>query len=276
MRAGTVVALLVTVAAAAHADPTKVQCIDADTKAQQLKDAGKFRAAHAELDVCTLSACPPMVRQDCIERLEELSRIAPTVVFDVKDGSGADLPATTVTMDAQPLVDHLDGRAVPVDPGDHAFTFTTRGQAPHTEHVLIHEGDKERRVSVILGAPAAQEQGATGATLRIAGIAVGGVGVVGLGLAAVFTVIATSTWHTAESECNAMSCPAHDLAVQDHDAAYSLATAATVAVTVGGLLAATGLVLVVIAPRKSTKESRLRVSPLLGAVSGLVLTGAFE
>jgi hypothetical protein len=85
-------ALLLTTAAAAHAAPlTKAQCIAADTDAQTLRISGKLRAMREKLSVCADASCPGMVRDDCMQRTDELQRMQPTIVFEVKDSRGVRL-----------------------------------------------------------------------------------------------------------------------------------------------------------------------------------------
>src|ERR1019366_8465548 len=96
-----------------------------------------------------------MVRDACTKRLDELEKAQPTIIFRAKDASGQDVSAVKVTVDGRPLADKLDGTALPVDPGDHVFTFTTADQPPVTKTFVIGSGEKERREPVIFGgAPA--------------------------------------------------------------------------------------------------------------------------
>ncbi len=296
LRRATWTAALCLIALSASADPTKDECADADTRAQVLRKANKLRDARAELMICTSQACPEMIRQDCAERLEEVTRVSPTVILEVKEGSGADLPATKVTMDGQPLLDHLDGRAVPVDVGQHTFVFMSSGHLPSTMHVLINEGDKERRVSVVVGAPAieqpersdavhptqqheerAEEPHSTGSRQRIAGVALGTAGIVGLGLGAAFAAVAASSWSASQSECNMASCTQHDQAVSDHNTAFDFATVSSVAFIAGGVLAATGIIVFLAAPRAHSKDASLRFVPILGlGGGGMAVMGEFQ
>jgi hypothetical protein len=116
--------------APASADVTKDQCIDANTQAQSLRRDGKFAAARAQLQACGATACPGLIRDDCARRMDELDRAQPTILFEVKDGSGRDLDAVQVTVDGQPLAERLTGTAFRIDPGSHSFTFTAADQPP--------------------------------------------------------------------------------------------------------------------------------------------------
>jgi hypothetical protein len=136
---------------AASGDVTKDQCIDANTKAQSLRRSGKLVATRAQLAICADPHCPAMVRDDCTQRLDDLERIQPTIVFDAKDGAGNDLSDVRVSMDGKPLVGRLDGTAVAVDPGPHAFTFEVSGQPSVTKGFVLKEGEKLRRERVVIG-----------------------------------------------------------------------------------------------------------------------------
>jgi hypothetical protein len=134
----------------AWADPTKTQCIEANTRAQDLRRELKLAEAREQLVSCATTACPAMVRDDCTRRLDELDQAQPTIVFDAKDASGGDLTAVKVTVDGRVLAEALDGAALRVDPGAHTFTFEVAGQPPVTGQYLLHEGEKGRRERVVL------------------------------------------------------------------------------------------------------------------------------
>jgi hypothetical protein len=132
-------------------DVTKDQCIEANTKAQSLRRSGKLVSAHAQLAICIDPRCPGIVRNDCTQRLDDLERVQPTIVFDAKDAAGNDLSDVRVSMDGKPLVGRLDGTAIEVDPGPHAFTFDVSGQPSVTRGFVLKEGEKLRRERIVIG-----------------------------------------------------------------------------------------------------------------------------
>jgi len=139
---------------AAHADVTKQECVDANMKGQSLQRDGKLRAAKEALLVCASASCPAMVRDDCTQQLDALNRKLPSILFEVKDAEGNDVTAVTIMMDGQPLTDHVGAAALPIDPGEHTFTFTMAGASPVSKHFLLREGDKDRRERIVFsGAP---------------------------------------------------------------------------------------------------------------------------
>jgi hypothetical protein len=137
----------------ARAQPNTDQCIDADTRAQDLRRDGKLQNARAVLQVCIDPTCPRLVREDCLQRLNELTNAVPSLIFSAKDGTGRTLSAVAVTIDGKPLVDHLDGSAIEVDPGEHTFGFQAAGLPPTSLKLMIRERERARRQEILLGPP---------------------------------------------------------------------------------------------------------------------------
>jgi hypothetical protein len=278
--------------AAALADVTKDQCIDANASAQSLRREGRFADARKQLAICMDPRCPKMITGDCGARLEELERAQPTIVLDAKDARGADVSAVKVTMDGQLLAEKLDGRALPVDPKEHTFTFEAAGQAPVTRTFVAREGDRGRRVSIVLGeaappaAPSAQPeaaspaaadvtpQGSSGGTQKTLGIVAGAAGLAALAGGTVFGLLASSAKDAYQKNCGSnIGAPSANLCtsqgVQDNHDASSKALVSTVLFIGGGVALAGGLVLFVTAP-SGKPGVEAAVVP-----NGLLLRGAF-
>jgi hypothetical protein len=190
--------------------------------------------------------------------VDQLNAEIPTVVFSVTDGSGADVTAVKISMDGEKLADQLDGTALAVDPGEHTFTFEMAGQPAMTKKLLIAQGQKDRRELVTLGSPPPPsfpppspsaapspttptgplspppptDSGGLG-TQKVLAIAAGGLGVVGLGIATAFGLMAISQKNDAESVCPNM-CQTQDGVNKWHDASTS-ATVSTIGFIVGGV-----------------------------------------
>ena len=291
-------------------DPSKRECIDANAQAQVQQKEGKLRAAQTSLRLCTSSSCPAIVRDDCAQRLDALERVLPSLVFEVKDGSGADLTAVRVLLDGQVLAEKLDGTALDVDPGEHSFTFQAAARAPVTMKLVIREGDRGRRQAVRMGAaavtpptpvvvlspspspsppptPSAKEPsgrvepppqpppdtGNAGDGQRTAGLVLGIGGAVGLGVAGLLAASASSSWSSSQTNCaSSAECTNRPDAVADRDSAVTLATGATIAFIAGGALLTTGLILYFTAPTTAAPATGMRVLPTLG---GALLVGSF-
>jgi hypothetical protein len=267
-------------------DPTKQQCVDADTEAQSLRTDGKLSATRAQLLICASAACPAVVRDDCAQRIDEINRVQPTVVFSAKNGAGRDLVNVHVTVDGKPLTDKLDGHPLTIDPGDHAFVFQIPGEAPITQHFVLAESEKNRRESITIGKPPPvpttdhaagneanpDDDPSRGKTQRILGLGAAGVGVAGVAVGAVFGLLASGSWSNAQSECKTTdSCANRAGATSDRSSALTQSTVSTIGFIGGGVLIAGGLVLFVTAP-KAHKEITVGLAPTLG---GAVVQGTF-
>ena len=141
-------------------EPSKLECVQANEAAQSLRQSGKLHDARAQLLVCVATSCPAPVRSDCAERLKEVDKTMPTIIFDVKDKDGIALTAVAVASDGAPLVARLDGTALPVDPGEHVFRFSSEGLPPLERKLVIREGEKDRHEPIALSAASLAEPAA--------------------------------------------------------------------------------------------------------------------
>lgn len=269
------------------ADPTMADCLSANETSLKLRRDRHLRDARQQLLVCAALTCPTEVRSECERRVREVNTAMPTLVFEAKDGAGNDLPSVSVTMDGKPLIDRLEGTALSLDPGEHAFHFETPGYAPVDKSFVLHEGEKDRRERVVFGggasagtagSPGAKTEPAKGdhadverstsswGPLKTVGVVVGGAGIVGLGVGAAFGLMASSDKSSA-------SCAANNYcASQALSDARNHATIATAGFVGGGVLLAAGLGLVIFGP----KSASVRVAPAVGMGStGIVVGGSF-
>lgn len=289
------------------ADVTKDECVDANGKGQQLRRELKLSAARIELRTCASPSCPAIVRDDCARRLDELDKAQPTIVFEVTDTAGSDVSAVKVTVDDNPLADRLDGTAIPVDIGEHVFRFEVAEHPPAVRTLIIAQGEKSRRERIVLEGATAPALAATSpatpspsgasrdanATVvsgvgssaneanetasgrgrmgahEILGLVAGGAGIAVTAVGAVFAGLASSQWATAQRECPTHSeCSQQAIAERD-DAARS-ATVSTVTFIAGGILLATGVTLVLTAPKSNQASVALSAAP-----GGVGLVGNF-
>ncbi|MGO8998550.1 MAG: hypothetical protein ACLQVI_34955 [Polyangiaceae bacterium] len=147
--AALALALSATSAGRAWADD-KEACVTASDQAQTLRDDGKYRAARAALLTCSRDVCPAIVRHDCQKWLSELDALQPTLVLGARDPKGNDFPGTHVALDGTPFVDHLDGKPVAVDPGEHVLRYEAPGATPVEQTVVARVNEKNRMLTVIL------------------------------------------------------------------------------------------------------------------------------
>jgi hypothetical protein len=291
------------VAPAAAADVTKNQCVDANGRAQHLRTEGKLAQAREDLRLCSDPKCPPIVRSDCTKRLDDLESAQPTIAFGAKDASGNDIVAVRVTVDGKPLLSRLDGTAVPVDPGEHTFVFEAEGQPAVTRRLVVTEGEKGRRESVVVGSPPSPPpptpppaprpstppspllespprpvspppaSAAGMGTQKVVGLAIGGAGVAGLALGGVFGLLTLSAKNQQISECGGpCSASSHAQAVTDHSTGMTDGVISTVGFIAGGALLVGGALLFFTAhPSSERAAARIVVAPSVGLDGGGVL-----
>jgi hypothetical protein len=142
----------------AAAGDSKEICVRAVEDAQVARLDGKLREAREGFVTCARAVCPTVIRQDCTRWVAEVEASLPSVVFEAVWADGGDVTGMTVLLDGKPLADTDPGRAVALDPGEHAFRFEVAGGAPVEAHKVIREGEKNRIVRVTFTpiAPAAQ------------------------------------------------------------------------------------------------------------------------
>jgi hypothetical protein len=149
------VAAVLSVAASASAEPSPRECIAAADRGQSLQRQHKLIYAREALRTCAATTCPSEVQRACIQWLDSADKAQPTLAFSVTTAGGDDIPDVRVTVDDQPFVSKIMGAAVEIDPGEHTFHFVAPGYEPLTRKVVIVEGEKTRRVKVILDKSAA-------------------------------------------------------------------------------------------------------------------------
>jgi len=274
------VAALGALSTTARADQV-TSCSDAFDQSQARRDEGKLLEARRLLRVCGGPTCSPTQQRLCSEWATDVEARVPSFVLAAKGPSGTDLVDVSVLMDGALVATTLGGRAIDVDPGQHAFVFTLADGTKAETTAVAAERTKGKIVSVSLGqgalgsttapaapSPAGASSGGGWSTMKTAGLVAGGVGVVGLVLGTAFGVEALST---KSSDCSNGICDPGT-----SSKAYSQATISTIGFIAGGVLVAGGVTLFVLAPKgaKDQPAASVSVSPVLGwSAGGLQLLG---
>jgi hypothetical protein len=136
-----------TAGADARAD-SKQECAAAYVKTQSLRDNGQLRDARKQAITCSASTCSAYVIKDCTRWLAEIDASLPTVVFTASNAAGAETLAVRVTVDGQPVIEQLDGKAVTLDPGERLVRFEMIGAEAVEQKVIIQQGEKNRKLTV--------------------------------------------------------------------------------------------------------------------------------
>jgi hypothetical protein len=245
--------------AALAADPTTGECLAASEASLKAANEHHLLAERAQLLVCAASTCPTDIRKECLRRVDEVNTDIPTVVFSARDASGNEVTAVKVTMDGAVLAEQLEGTALPIDPGEHTFTFETAGQPPLTRRFLVVQAQKDRREALVFGepvgalpatAPETSRKGGLG-TQRVLAIVAGAVGVAGVGVGSAFGLIAISDKNDAQRQCPNLC--RTQAGVDAWHKAGTMATISTIGFAAGGALVAGGLALWFTAPSTSTQ-----------------------
>lgn len=153
-----VIAILAFSAIAQAGELSKEECVDAHGRGQDAKEQGKLTLARKLFLTCAQSSCPQLVSNDCARFADDLGRMQPSVSLSARDGSGNDLPDTSVYIDDALIATRLDdGRPHDVDPGKHVIKFTNQGK-DQVVTIVIGAGEQGRAVAVTFG----EKKGAAG------------------------------------------------------------------------------------------------------------------
>lgn len=152
MRQGGVraIAASVLIAQAARAADAGV-CIDHHEGGQVQRKQSHFIAAREQFLACATAECPAVIRNECAALASQMDAAIPSVVLAAVDARGQDVPGATVRIDGgEPRA--LDGRALSLDPGSHRFEFEAPGGAAQEVSAVLREGDRFRRIDVVIDA----------------------------------------------------------------------------------------------------------------------------
>lgn len=161
-------------------EDTVTACVKAAENAQTERSAHRLRRSRERLLACAQVGCPMIVRSDCATWLAEVDQLMPSVVVTARDTRGIELVDVRVIVDGELVASHLDGLAMPVDPGTHLFRFEAAGATPLEQQILIREGEKGRALPITLMAPppapppAKQSRRMPTATYILGGIGIAG------------------------------------------------------------------------------------------------------
>lgn len=232
------------------------------------------------------AAVQAQARHDAERELAELTPRIPNLVIDVVN---AEPSAVTVTLDGAPVPSALLGEDRPVNPGTHRVLGAT-GDEQVTVDVVLAESERKRTelrfaaktVAPIASPGAAPAVPAVPAELSSAGpqrtlayVALGA-GAAGLVLGGVTGALALSKKSSLDDDpaCAGDLCTYE--AEDDVNSLRTLRTVSSIGFIAGGVLAATGVVLLVTAKPSSAQGALSRPSLAVGVGAGHVrLAGSF-
>jgi hypothetical protein len=201
-------------------------CIRASNTGQEQRKAGRLSDAAQQFASCSRASCPAVVRRDCARWAEEVDLMTPTVVFAATDAQGGDRSDLRVFVDGGKVLDRLDGRPMPLDPGAHTIRYEAPGGIVSTREVDVRVGEKNRIVSMRLETPAPPRREVVvpaappSRPVPVLTWALGGVALVGLGVAGYFDFSAIGDVNSLRGSCNGRCEPSQ---VDTVDRKYAIA-----------------------------------------------------
>ncbi len=207
----------VTMSSVARADDTSV-CISAHHDAQTNRAEHHLVTAHKQLLLCSESRCPQLIGMDCRKWAAEVEGLIPTVVIDVRDEKSAPVLGATLSVDGSPAV-QVDGRALEIDPGEHVFRLETSTKKTLEWRGVVLEGQRAQKLTATIrganedhvafpGEPPSERKNRP---IPTASIALGAVGIVGLGLATGFGISGLGRKSNLDNQNCKPSCSSKDV-----------------------------------------------------------------
>jgi hypothetical protein len=187
----------------------------------------------------------------------------------VQLAKGADAPGLEIRLDGEVLGNAALGVAAPMDPGSHTVSVSAPGKLPWQTKVEIPAGPAEKTVSIptLAKAPPGSVPGPAnsaadtssgksgGKAQRIGAYALGGLGIVGLGVGSIFGLRAISkNKESNEQGCDRNMCPRDAAATRR--SATDAGNVSTVMFIVGGAALAGGITLYLTAPRAQAEDAK--------------------
>jgi hypothetical protein len=206
----------------------------------------------------------------------------------------APTPGLLIHRDDQEIGKGILGTAFPVDPGPHKIEATAPGYLVWTTSLTIGPAGDDQTVTIPALSPGNSGGGGGGggaggggggggwSKLRVTGLSVGIVGLLGLGVGGALGGLAVSKNNASKTGCapaNPDECP--QSSVSARQTAGTFADASTGALVAGGVLLAGGIVLFVIAPAadagpRTGGVQRFVASPAVGpGTAGMTFQGAW-
>lgn len=227
---------------------------------------------------------------------QEVAKLEPTLsrLEIVVDPTVARLEGLEVTRDGLVIGAAAWNSPSPVDPGVHEIIATANGRSRFATTVTVRRGGDRQRVTVVLpeakpaapspeiaprepvrsviDAPAPEGKPSSQRTIALV---VGSVGVVGLGVGAVFGLMAISKNDEAEAMCTPSAC-GNPTAFERSRTANDFANVSNVSFAAGAIGLGVATVLYLTAPRPGPRAPHASLVPIVdGKHGGIFLDGSF-
>lgn len=239
------------------AEPTTSEqsCISAFENAQRKQLAAKMLDARGEALQCVAPSCPAEVADACTKLLSDIEANTPTVVIAARIGD-ADIADARLSIDGVTVAERLTGQSLKLDPGEHLIRIEPKVQdlAAKESTVVIKLGERNRLITVDFTAKAETAGARIGPVPGAVLASLGGLSLVA-GLAT--GILSLQKDSDLGDRCGTIdACPPD--AQPDIDELHALSAASTGTLIGGGVVAATGIVLLIVA---AVTDSPLPVEP---------------
>jgi len=206
-----------------------LMCTAAHEAAQLHRKADALFEARRELQSCSRSECPELVRADCAKWLKEVDAELPALTIDARTSRGARIHDVRVLLDGEVVAERSSGEPLIVPVGEHVVRVEHAGAPPIERRMTFERRRKDARMRVTfdVAAPRVPKQRAPrpdpeprapdGEGPTPAAWIVGGVGIVGLGLFAGFGIDGLIRRNELDDIACKPSCPAEDVATIRRD-----------------------------------------------------------
>lgn len=215
--------------------------------------------------------------------VESLDPEVPRLTIKLPKGANPD--GVVVKLDSEPMTTF--GEQLIIDPGPHTIEYTVDGGPKKQKTVPVERaGDSE----VTLDVPkdrvvkkqadaddtSPDEPPAPGRNQRIGGIALGGAGVIAIGVSTILTLSAKGKYDDAlEMHCMGAKDMCNSMGLEATRDARSTANTATVIFLVGAAAVGGGVALYLLAPKAVTSEHAYLVPSVTPDGAGVVFGGSF-
>jgi hypothetical protein len=243
---------------------------------------GRTASAWAEfLEVASLARREGQLDWEGRERIAKAraSKLEPSLVRLVVVGPAQRLNGLVLRRDGVEMAEGQWDTPIPVDPGEHTVTASIRGREVWSTKVLVSRGTERVAVPVLKSPP--EELASTPAPppappkklgpWRTAGLAIGGVGLAGIGVGTALGLVAKSTLDASNKQCDGNACTAKGDELRH--AAIAAGNGSTGAFIAGGALLAGGVLLFALGPSPSSMGAAVGVGPAVVGRGAMVSIG---
>jgi hypothetical protein len=198
--------------------------------------------------------------------LDDLKNRIPVLMVGIL---GAPIEKVHVTLDGRPVDTDALRQPIELDPRAYTLHIEAEGMVSETRPVLLKEGTTERLDLILQTAPRFVERPGSivpGATLI-------GVGAAGLVVGAITGGLSLAKVGELRTACHGGFCPTSEAGTIDD--AKTLGTVSTVGFVAGGVLAAAGIVLVIVRPGGSREAAPAPAAAIEVGPRSFVVRGRF-